>query len=115
VPPRRDAARDHREDRPAVHAAIAPALDHDPARRTVCVGRSAELAIAQAVAVQAKPSTGRPTGGAAVDARSRPGGRHRWRRCHPPLDVERVMDDSWRASGRFRHWGRPGARRRRCS
>jgi hypothetical protein len=76
VPPRRDPAWHYREDRPAVHATISSALDHDPPGRAVCVGRTAELAIAQAVAVQPKPAPGRTAGGAAVDARSRPGGLH---------------------------------------
>jgi hypothetical protein len=114
VPPRRDSARHNREHRTTPHAEIASALDHDPARRAACIRRSAELAIAVTVAVEPEPATCGPARSTAVDACSRPGGLHRGRGCEPPLDVERVMNDSWRASGRFRHWGRPGARRRRC-
>jgi hypothetical protein len=53
------------------------------------------------VTVKPEPATGRATGGATVDARSWPGGICRRRTGEPTLDVERVMNDSWRASGRF--------------
>jgi hypothetical protein len=79
VPARRDSARYDGEDRAALHAEIASALNHHPARRTVDLGWPAQLAVADAVPVEPESTTGGPTRGAAVDARSRPGGLHRWR------------------------------------
>lgn len=101
VPSRCHAARNHRENRAAAHASIAPATDHDPARHATSVERSAELTIATAVAVEPEPTADRPRGRPAVDACARPGKLHRGRCGDPPLDVERVMNDSWSASGRF--------------
>ena len=40
---------------------------------------AAQLAIADAVPVDSESTTRGPTRGATVDARSRPGGLHRWR------------------------------------
>ena len=111
--PRCDPARHDRQDRATARASVAPAADHDPARGTVRVGWPAKLAIAKAMAVESQTAAGRPCRRAAVDARTWPGELHRGRCGEPPLDVERVMNDSWTASGRFQQ-GRPGARRRRC-
>ena len=96
------------------HASVAPARDHDPAGGTVSVRWSTELAIPVAMAVEPEPAAGEPGRRAAVDARSRPSSLDRRRVCKPPLDVEGMMNDSWRASGRLRHRDRPGARRRWC-
>jgi hypothetical protein len=114
VPARRHPTWDDRQDRRAARAYVAPARDHDPRRRAVRVGRTAELAIAEPVTVQPDQPTGGLARGTAVDAGAGPGIRHRGWRCKPPLDVERVMNDSWSASGRLLHRWRPGARRRRC-
>ena len=114
MPARRHPARDDRQDRRAARAQVASARDHDPRRSAVRVGRAAELPIAEPVTVQPDQPTGGLARGTAVDAGAGPGTRHRGWRCKPPLDVERVMNDSWSASGRLLHRGRPGARRRRC-
>jgi hypothetical protein len=84
-----------------VHAAVAAARDHDPARCTTHVGWSAELAIPVAMAVKPESAAGGPGRRAAVDACTRSRGLYRRWRCKPPLDVERVMNDSWSASGRL--------------
>ena len=74
VPMGRDPARHHREDRVAGRALVAPARDHDPRRRAVRAGRTAELAFAEPVTMQAQPTARGPARGAAVDAGSRSGG-----------------------------------------
>ena len=114
VPTLRHPARHDRQDRRAARAQVAPACDHDPRRSAVRVGRPTELAIPEPVTVQPEQPSGGLARGTAVDAGPWPRGRRRGRRCKPPLDVERVMNDSWSASGRLLHRGRPGARRRRC-
>lgn len=101
VAPRCNAARHDGQDRVAVHASVAPARDHDPAGRTVRVRWSAQLTVPLAMAVKPETAAGRPSGSAAVDAGPRPRVLRRRRCGKPPLDVERVMDDSWRASGRL--------------
>jgi hypothetical protein len=101
VPPGCDSARHHGEDGATLHAEIASAPDHNPARRATRLRRSTKLALAKAVAVQSQLTAGGTTGGSAVNACPRSGGLYRRRRREPPLDVERVMNDSWRASGRF--------------
>lgn len=114
VPSLRHPARHDGQDRRAARAHVAPARDHDPRRRAVRVGRTAELSIAEPVTVQPDQPARRLARSTAVDAGAGPGTCHRGWCCKPPLDVERVMDDSWSASGRLLHRGRPGARRRRC-
>lgn len=114
VPSGCDPARHDRQNRIAAHAAVAPARDDDPRRRPRHISWTTELAIANPVTVQPEPAAYAPARGTAVGACARPCAFGGWRRCEPPLDVERVMKDSWSASGRFRHWARPGARRRRC-
>ena len=79
VPARRDSARHHGENRTALHTQIASALDHDPARWTTELGWPAQLPIPDTVPVESEPTTRGPTRSATVDARSRPGGLHRWR------------------------------------
>jgi len=114
VPSRCDPAWHHGKNRTAAHTAVPPARDHDAGRRPRCIHWPTELAIAKPVAVQPEPAARRPARCTAVGAGSRPCRLRRGRRCEPPLDVERVMKDSWSASGRLRHWVRPGARRRWC-
>ena len=113
VPSPRHPARHDRQDRRAAGAQVAPARDHDPRRSAVRVGRAPELAIAEPVTVQPEQPSGGLARGTAVGTCPWPRGRRRGRRCKPPLDVERVMNDSWSASGRLLHCGRPRARRRR--
>jgi len=79
VPARRHSARHDGDDRAALHAEIASARNHDPARRTTDLGWPAQLAVADAVPVESESTAGGPTRGATVDAGSRPGGLHRWR------------------------------------
>jgi len=114
VPLLRHPARHDCQDRRAARAQVASARDHDPRRSAVRVGRAAELALAEPVTVQSDQPARGLARSTAVDAGAGPGTRHRGWRCKPPLDVERVMNDSWSASGRLLHRGRPGARRRRC-
>lgn len=114
VPSGRDPAWYDGENRIAAHTAVATARDHDPRRWPRGIRWTAELAIAKPVTVQPEPAARGPARGTAVGACARPGALRGWRRHEPPLDVERVMEDSWSASGRFRHWVRPGARRRWC-
>lgn len=110
----RDPTRHDRQDRVARRTLVAPARDHDPRRRAIHLGRTTELPIAESVPVQPESPARGPARRAANNTGPRSSAlRRRWRR-EPALDVERVMNDSWRASGRLRHWGRPGARRRRC-
>ncbi len=73
VPPRRHPPRHHREHRAAAHASVAPAFDHDPAGSAATVGWSAELAVADAMAVESEPAARWPAGSSAVDACSGPG------------------------------------------
>jgi hypothetical protein len=109
VSPGRDPARHDRQDRAAEHASIAPAADHDPAGSAASVRRSAELPIADPVSVKSQLPAGGPTGSPTVSACPWPGTLDRRRRRKPPLDVERVMNDSWRASGRLRQLGPAGS------
>jgi hypothetical protein len=79
VPARCDAAWHHGDDRATLHAEIASALNHNPARRTTDLRWPAQLAVADAVPVESESTTRGPTRGATVRARSRAGGLHRWR------------------------------------
>src|SRR5262249_53417201 len=65
------------------------------------VGWSAQLTVPEPMAVEPEPAADRPSGSAAVDTGTRPRSLDRRRCGKPPLDVECVMEDSWRASGRL--------------
>lgn len=94
VPSLRHAPRHHREHCAAAHASVAPTDDDDPARGAPHLAGAAELSIAVAMAVQSERTARWPTGRPAVDARAGPGRLDGGRRGKPPLDVERVMNDS---------------------
>ena len=59
------------------------------------------MAIAEAVPVQPETAANRPACLAAHDTCAGPGALYRRRRREPPLDVERMMNDSWSAFGRL--------------
>ena len=94
MPLRRHASRHHREHRAAAHASVAPAREDDPPGDGASLGWAAELPVAEAMTVQSELAAWRPTGRPTVDARARPGRLDRGRCGKPPLDVERVMNDS---------------------
>ena len=95
---RRDAARHDRQDGAAVHA-VAPACEREHGRRPGRGRRPAQLALPHPVPVEPKQAAGRPP---RLPAATRRGPRcvERRRVGQPGLDVERVMDDLWSASGR---------------
>jgi len=94
MPPRRHAPRHHGDHRAAVHASVAPAREDDPARGAAYLAGTADLPVAVAMAVKPKPTARGSARRPAVDARAWPGSLDGRRRGKPPLDVERVMNDS---------------------
>jgi hypothetical protein len=90
---RRHSAGHYEQDRPAGCAPVAPAQEDARGRCRIGRRRPAELALPDAVTVEAKPASGLATGHAA-GARGWARGLDRRRRGQPGLDVERVMNDS---------------------
>ncbi len=93
MPTTSDPTRHDGDHRAARHAAIAPKHEHRHSRRVVDLERTAELALANAVAMKPDAAPNGPTCLGAVRTRTRARSLDRGRPREPPLDVEPVVDD----------------------